>query len=349
MDIQMQPVTSSQINALGFDADSGTLAIQFKNGRGDVGSLYHYSNVTPDLFEALRGAESIGSYFGKHIKPFADKFPYEKQGGGVLVEKKAKAPVLAKAKAADIGTSVAVVAAPAMPAMVEFRPEEFLPAIQREDNLVAQAGRAVCESQADFAKGGDLVKLLRSLRAEFEDGRDQRVRPHNAYVKELNAWFKQHTAVLDEADAAVIQKMNVWRRKENERLESERREAQRKRDDEALKEAAKLEKKGKTEEAAKVLEKAIETPAQVVEVSKVRGSFGSVAGSKKVWKVKVLNIRALNDACVNAIMTNDRAVDAIRVALKPLTDAMIAARDEGATAVEIPGLSVKQEDETNVR
>lgn len=29
---------------------------------------------------AFKGAESIGSYFYKHIKPFADKFPYTRVG-----------------------------------------------------------------------------------------------------------------------------------------------------------------------------------------------------------------------------------------------------------------------------
>ena len=65
----------------------------------------------------------------------------------------------------------------------------------------------------------------------------------------------------------------------------------------------------------------------------------------KAWTVKVMDIRALNDACVNAIMTNDRAMDAIRIALKTLTDAAIAS----GIADQVPGLSIKQEDETNVR
>lgn len=57
----------------------------------------------------------------------------------------------------------------------------------------------------------------------------------------------------------------------------------------------------------------------------------------KVWRVQVLDIKSLPDACINAIMTNDRALDAIRLALKPLTDAAISA------GLDVPGLSIQQE------
>lgn len=75
--IPMMPVESSQIAAIGHDAPTSTLAIQFKNKSGP-GSVYHYQNFTADLFAAFAGAESIGSHFGKNIKPFVEKFPFEK-------------------------------------------------------------------------------------------------------------------------------------------------------------------------------------------------------------------------------------------------------------------------------
>ena len=75
--IPMMPVESSQIAAIGHDAATSTLAIQFKSKSGP-GSVYHYQNFTADLFAAFAGAESIGSHFGKHIKPFGDKYPFQK-------------------------------------------------------------------------------------------------------------------------------------------------------------------------------------------------------------------------------------------------------------------------------
>lgn len=74
MNITMQPIQSSQIEAIGHDSDTETLAIRFKGG-----AVYNYSNVDAAVFANLRDAESVSSYFGKFIKPFPDRFPYQKQ------------------------------------------------------------------------------------------------------------------------------------------------------------------------------------------------------------------------------------------------------------------------------
>lgn len=75
--IAMDEVESSQIHGLGYDAATQTLAIRFKNRTtGAPTSLYHYANVPAEEFTALREAASIGSYFGKHIKPHSDVYPF---------------------------------------------------------------------------------------------------------------------------------------------------------------------------------------------------------------------------------------------------------------------------------
>lgn len=76
--IPLHPVESSQINAIGHDAETNTLAIQFKGWKGEVGATYHYANFTAEDFEAFKSAESLGRHFGKNIKLFADKYPYTK-------------------------------------------------------------------------------------------------------------------------------------------------------------------------------------------------------------------------------------------------------------------------------
>jgi hypothetical protein len=75
--ITMDSVESSQIHSIGHDPATNTLAIRFLS-RGGPGSLYHYSNLTTDEFAAFRSAESKGAHFGKHIKPFKDKYPFVK-------------------------------------------------------------------------------------------------------------------------------------------------------------------------------------------------------------------------------------------------------------------------------
>lgn len=77
--IPMDPVKSSQIAKIGHHPESNTLAVQFSpRNDGTPGSVYHYSNFSADDFAKLKGAESVGSHFGKHIKPFAKKHPFVK-------------------------------------------------------------------------------------------------------------------------------------------------------------------------------------------------------------------------------------------------------------------------------
>jgi len=61
--IDMQPVESSQIAAVGFDSAENILAVQFKNG-----GLYHYHEVPPEKFAALVQSESVGKFHAQHIK-----------------------------------------------------------------------------------------------------------------------------------------------------------------------------------------------------------------------------------------------------------------------------------------
>lgn len=76
--ITLIEVESSQIHAIGYDAENQRLGIRFKNCRGEPTSFYQYENVSQADFDAFRNAESKGKYFGQHIKPFADKYPYTK-------------------------------------------------------------------------------------------------------------------------------------------------------------------------------------------------------------------------------------------------------------------------------
>lgn len=62
--IALEPVTSNQVKAIGYDPTTKTLAVVFTRGLGNV---YHYPDVEADTYNAFRGAESIGTYFGKHI------------------------------------------------------------------------------------------------------------------------------------------------------------------------------------------------------------------------------------------------------------------------------------------
>lgn len=71
--IPLTPVTSSQIEAVGYDEASKTLAVQFKKG-----SVYHYANVPAEIYQSFSKAESLGRFFGTNIKAHPDRFPFKK-------------------------------------------------------------------------------------------------------------------------------------------------------------------------------------------------------------------------------------------------------------------------------
>ena len=64
----MQFVDSSNIERIGYDANSNTLRVEFKSNR-----TYDYSNVPENVFNDLKNASSVGSYLAKNIK---NSYPY---------------------------------------------------------------------------------------------------------------------------------------------------------------------------------------------------------------------------------------------------------------------------------
>lgn len=62
--IDMTPVLSSAVAAVGYDAATKTMAVQM-HGRGQT---YHYGEVAPEEHEELMRAESVGRHLGLFIR-----------------------------------------------------------------------------------------------------------------------------------------------------------------------------------------------------------------------------------------------------------------------------------------
>lgn len=58
-----EPVTSSNIASIGYDADSQTLEIEFLNG-----GVYQYFDVPQHVHQELMNASSQGQYLAQNIK-----------------------------------------------------------------------------------------------------------------------------------------------------------------------------------------------------------------------------------------------------------------------------------------
>lgn len=58
-----EQVSSSNIKSIGYESNSKTLEIEFKDG-----GIYQYFNVASDIYKKLISVISIGSFFHKYIK-----------------------------------------------------------------------------------------------------------------------------------------------------------------------------------------------------------------------------------------------------------------------------------------
>lgn len=67
---EMQPVSSSNISAVGYDTENQGVYVQFLDG-----SVYVYKGVTEYEFENLKTASSVGSYLNRNYK---NVYPYER-------------------------------------------------------------------------------------------------------------------------------------------------------------------------------------------------------------------------------------------------------------------------------
>ena len=61
--MNMQPVTSSNLQAIGYDESYGVLAIEFR-----AGTIYLFGAVPRRIFEELRIAPSLGRFFVRNIR-----------------------------------------------------------------------------------------------------------------------------------------------------------------------------------------------------------------------------------------------------------------------------------------
>jgi hypothetical protein len=67
-----QPVASSNLISVGYDAANCTLEIEFRSGK-----VYSYADVSPEAYKALVDASSVGKYFDAMIR---GKYAYKAVG-----------------------------------------------------------------------------------------------------------------------------------------------------------------------------------------------------------------------------------------------------------------------------
>ncbi len=68
--MERQPVTSSDIKSIDYDASTSTLEVEFHSG-----GVYQYGGVPESVYVGLMQASSHGLYFHQHIR---DRYPYSR-------------------------------------------------------------------------------------------------------------------------------------------------------------------------------------------------------------------------------------------------------------------------------
>ena len=62
-EISLKPVSSSNIDSIGYSIATETLRVQFKTG-----AIYDYEGVPVEVYQQMQNASSVGCYLNKHIK-----------------------------------------------------------------------------------------------------------------------------------------------------------------------------------------------------------------------------------------------------------------------------------------
>lgn len=68
--MKREPVESSNLASVGYDADNKILEIEFNHG-----GVYQYFDVPQDVYDELMSADSHGKYFVHNIK---DEYEYDR-------------------------------------------------------------------------------------------------------------------------------------------------------------------------------------------------------------------------------------------------------------------------------
>jgi hypothetical protein len=69
--MELVPIQSTNLRAIGYEPDTMLMQIQFSNG-----SLYSYQNVEPETYQALVTSPDPGKFFAEIIKPQRYKYVF---------------------------------------------------------------------------------------------------------------------------------------------------------------------------------------------------------------------------------------------------------------------------------
>ncbi len=280
--MDMISVQSSQIAQIGHDGQS-TLRVLFRRG-----GLYEYAGVTSAEFDELRGAESIGSHFGRCIKGVK---PFTRVEGSEFAP---PAPVI------EAPAPRAAVSEPA-PVAPELENQEVEQVAQKASLLVQNAMTikvidATTQHQASQALLA-ITNLRREVADTFRPMKEAAFRAHRTICEQE----KKHDQPLADAERAVKTQIGTFVA-EQQRLAREAEEAARKTameaaqresraeaERQAIEDAVALEAIGDTEGAQAVLDHPAPAPVRYVAPAPIAPQVAQVPGvvTREDWDFRI--------------------------------------------------------------
>jgi len=216
--------------------------------------------------------------------------------------------------------------------------------VDRANKLVAAAGRAVIVDEDTFGKGGDVIKLMRSILNKIEAERVSWVSPLNAQVKRINDQFKLMKAPIETQITRVNGLLTAYAN-EQRRLAKVAADAAAA---EAMEQAEKAEAAGQNHAAAELVEEAVAKTVAPVAPATVRGNYGSSSSMAKSYKCTVIDVDLIPEEYLDRHAPGEFSLKVKSVTLVTLNVPMIAAAVKSGK-LKTPGLpGLKIEDDSKV-
>jgi hypothetical protein len=207
------------------------------------------------------------------------------------------------------------------------------------DKRVAEAGRAVIDSQEAAERVAALGGILADINARAEAQRKILKDPVLKAGKQIDAAFTVFANPVSVAMQELRLKINTWR-KEQEKIAEAERARQREIAAEAERKAKEAEEANRPATAARHAAEAEAAQQQaakpVAAAAPIRSAFGPTASARLVWKSEILNFAELPKEIRNHAKVKDT--------IRDIVQAMVRG---GARA--IPGVKIWSENDTTFR
>lgn len=278
-------VESSQIASVGYDTKAGVLEVEFKAD----GSVYQYKNMDARTYTALTTAESIGSYFGLHIKSSPHLFPCVKVVDGVRKTTKTKSPAKSPGSTTDMTPATEVVQQLAL-------------------SMPERAKAMMIRDNQDYVRAAEFLKSIKALRGEV----DAAFGPTIAKANETHKAALAAKAAADEplsmaekiikgSVARYLTEQEEMRRRAEQRLRDENAARIREQADaENLKRAQELSEAGDVEGAAQAVDAEVEIPVLPVHVESTVPKIAGVS-MRTNYHAEMTDLMALVNAVAGGV------------------------------------------------